>query len=159
MPPERRPLPELTGVQRAVADLKLMYPAITQQELADAVGISLTGARQALHTPQARVYMANYLDKAGATVEKAARVISEAMDAMETKFFSFEGRVCDERDVVDHGTRLGAAQLNLKARGELKEGAQVQVNLYADLTDQQLAAIASGAADPRSFLPEARNGG
>ena len=101
--------------------------------------------------PLARGFLARYLDDAGATLEKAARVISEGMDANETKVFSHKGDVVYSEPLIDHPTRLSAAELNLRARGELREQQQT-VNLFQGLTDEQLAQIAAGQLDPASLI-------
>lgn len=123
--------------------------AITDEIAKEAGYASKETARAALKgNTSLRAHLASYLDGAGATLEKSAQVISEAMDATEAKFFSFEGKVCDERHVVDHGTRLAAAKLNLEARGELKNGVNLTFNKYENLTDEQLAQIALGQQPP-----------
>ena len=73
-------------------------------------------ASKDLRKPEVQRALADALDRAGASIDSAARVIAAAQQAMDTKFFQHEGRVLDTRDVVDHVTRLRAAELNLKAR-------------------------------------------
>jgi hypothetical protein len=43
--------------------------------------------------------------------------IDEALDAQETKFFTYQGEVIEERDVIDHTTRLAAATLAGRVTG------------------------------------------
>jgi hypothetical protein len=57
------------------------------------------------------------LEAAGFTPNEAALIMRKAMDKMlekleatKTQFFAFEGRVMDERELVDHGTQLKAAE-------------------------------------------------
>ena len=45
-------------------------------------------------------------------------------------------------------TRLEAAELNLKARRELNDG----VNLFMQMTDEQVAGIAAGTLDPATLI-------
>jgi len=45
----------------------------------------------------------------GASLRKAARVVSEAMDAQYVEVAKHEGQITDERSYVDHQTRLKAA--------------------------------------------------
>ena len=47
----------------------------------------------------------------GASLRKAARVVSEAMDAQYVEVAKHEGAIMDERSYVDHQTRLKAATL------------------------------------------------
>ena len=98
---------------------------------------------RAIAKPAVRGYMAKYLDDAGATLEASAKVISDAHTAT---------KITDDGDELpDHHTRLNAAELNLKIRGELKDNAS-NFNLFAGLTDEQLAMIASGQLDPASLI-------
>lgn len=123
------------------------------QKTADATGLKSKQAVSAMvRKPIMRAYLATFLDEAGATLESAAKVIADAQQAKDTKLFSYEGRVTDTVELVDHKTRLDAAKMNLQARGQLKDGANVQVSIYASLTDEQLAQIAVGAAAPEEFI-------
>lgn len=121
------------------------------EEVAHVANMTVAQAQYALKKPVVKAYLATYLDEAGASLKKSAKVIAEAHNATEKKFFAFEGRVRDEREVVDHKTRMDAATLNLKARGELKEGVNVNFNMYQDLSDEEVAAIAAGLATPGDF--------
>lgn len=121
------------------------------EEVARAGNVTVEEAKKIIRKPVVRALLASYLDEAGATLEKSAKVVARAMDAKEKKFFAFEGRVVDEREVEDHATQLKAAELNLRARGELKEGVNVNFNQYLELTDEQVALIAAGKATPGDF--------
>lgn len=120
-------------------------------EIGEAIGLSARQVKNIANQPNVKAHLASYLDRAGASLEKSAEVIADAHNATEKKFFAFEGRVVDEREVVDHDTRLAAAKLNLQARGELKEGG-VQFNAYMELTDEQLAMIATGMKKLSDFI-------
>lgn len=105
---------------------------------------------QTLSIPQVRGYLHAELDLAGATLAKTAQVIAEAHAATEEHYFAYNGQVVDERSTPDHSIRLKAAELNLKARGELvdKEG----INIFMQMSDEQLAGIASGQIDPGALI-------
>lgn len=103
---------------------------------------------RAVRLPQMQGYLSTYLDEAGATMEKSAKVIAGAHEAMDI-------RLTKDGDVVevgpDHKIRLDAATLNLKARGELKENAGTR-NLFVGLSDEQLLAIATGQIEAASLI-------
>ena len=146
---------ELTDRQRAAVEIKLAEPGIKHSELAERAGFaSVQSLRKSMATPQVRNYLSAALDAAGARIEDSAKVIAEAHAATKVTHFSFQGNVTDEREDIDHRMRLDAAELNLEARGELHKNAAIaqQNNMYVNLTDQQLAAIASGAAKAADFM-------
>ncbi len=140
--------------QQLAADLQLANPTLSHAEIGAKIGETEAQVTKIFRQPQVKVYMASFLDKAGASLEKSAKVIAEAHDAIEMKFFAFEGEVTDEREVIDWQTRLKASEMNLKIRGEWKEGAQVQLNQFLELSDAALAAIAAGQARPQDFNPK-----
>ena len=135
----------------AAADLK-MAGEQDDAVIAEKVGLPNAAAvKAALRAPNMQGYLAKYLDDAGATLESAARVIAEAENAMATKFFAHEGQIIDREDVVDHPTRLAAAELNLKARGELRDSS-VSANIFVGMSDEQVAQIAAGQIDPATLI-------
>lgn len=141
-------LRQLTPGQEIISSAFIEGKPITQ-EVADEAGYSSPEtARAALKSPTVRAHLSSYLDEAGATLQKSARVIAEAHDAKKTHFFAFEGKVRDEKETIDHGTRMDAAELNLKARGELKDGVNLTFNVYENMSDAELAKIALGEAAP-----------
>lgn len=119
---------------------------------AEVAGVTPKVVKGMLQKPQVRAYLATFLDEAGATLESAAQVIADAQQAKETRLFAFNGRVTDTVELVDHKVRMDAAKLNLQARGQLKDGVNVNVNIYAELTDEALAQIAMGVARPEDFM-------
>lgn len=125
-------------------------------EIAQDLGMDTKEVKRELRKPETRAFLAAYLDAAGATIEKTAQRISEALDAEETKFFAYEGEIVSERSVVDHGMRLKAAELTLRARGELKDGVNVNFNKFMSVSDEDLARIASGELDPAALQPGPR---
>lgn len=54
------------------------------------------------------------MDKAVPLVKKMVQRLEEGLDAKETKFFAHEGKVQDQRNVVDHGTRAGAIKQTME---------------------------------------------
>ena len=61
------------------------------------------------------------LDRAGASLDKTARVIAEAHRANTVKVFNDpENGITYSDPLIDHNTRMKAAELNLKARGLLQ---------------------------------------
>lgn len=83
----------------------------TQREAARAIGISKNTASVWSQEKDVSSEVSRILDRAGATVERSARAIAEAHDAKKKVSINFE-----THEVVDHRTRLDAAELNLKAR-------------------------------------------
>ena len=102
------------------------------------------------HLPQVRGYLADALDKAGATIEASAKVIADAHVAEKKTYFQHEGQVTDERSDIDHKVRLQASELNLKARGQLRD--QETTNIFMELSDEMLAGIAAGTIDPATLI-------
>ena len=50
-------------------------------------------------------------------LDKAAKVLLETIDALETKHFQKDGIVTDQRDVIAHGPRLKAIELLVSIYG------------------------------------------
>lgn len=144
----------MSAKEQMAADMRLINPEMNDKEIGEVIGEKDSKVKRIFNKPAVRVYMESYLDKAGATREESARVIADAHKAVETKIFAFEGHITDEKVLIDHGTRLDAAKLNLQIRGDLKEGAQVQFNQFVGLTDEQLAKIASGNATAGEFYQD-----
>jgi hypothetical protein len=69
---------------------------------------------------------------------KIAKRIDEAMDAMETKFFAFRGKVHEERNVIAWDTRLHACELAAKFGDHHNEKLDLNVN---DNRGERLAAL------------------
>ena len=132
----------------AAAEL-LIGGEMSAEEVAGAVGLpNADEVKAAARLPQIQNYLAAALDQATATVERSAKAIADAHDAQDMRTTKNGEKV----DVgPDHTTRLKAAELNMKLRGHLRESAG-QVNLFAGLTDQQLAAIATGLLDPATLV-------
>lgn len=137
---------------------KKIIPAdqVEYADTADAVDAAAVGMKhnaallKSAHLPQVRGYLHDALEKAGATIDAAAQVIADAHAAKKTTYFQHEGSVTDVREDIDHKTRLQAAELNLKARGELRD--QEGTNIFMQISDEILAGIAAGTIDPATII-------
>lgn len=137
---------------------KQMIPAkdVPMVEAHAAIDAAMNGSEaavdvlKAMNSPQVRGYLTSELDKAGATVESAAKVIAEAQSANGAQVVSYLGEASVVDTGPDHAIRLRAAEMNLKARGELtdREG----VSIFMQMTDEQLAGIAAGTLDPATII-------
>lgn len=156
MDPKLKPLTEQQELLGATFIAKKLAGEKIDDETAKEIGYkSAAAAERALQNPVVKSHVVAELDRAGATLGATAKVIAEAHEAKEIKFFSYEGVVRDQREVVDHSTRLRAAELNLEVRGELKQaGVNVTFNKFGELTDEQLAKIALGQEVPTHLLPQ-----
>lgn len=75
-------------------------------------------ASQELKNPNVVRAMDAALDKAGASLDKSAQVIAAAHKATTVKVFNDPERgITYATPLVDHNTRMKAAELNMKARG------------------------------------------
>ena len=72
-----------------------------------------------LKKPEVQAMLLKALDKAGATIEKSAKVLADAHDANEVKVFNSDTGIEYSKPLVDHVTRLKAAELNGRFRGLL----------------------------------------
>ncbi len=152
--PQHRGLTALSRRQQALARLAVARPDLSDTEIMRLAGYTGTkhGKDAPLKNPAVRLYMSQHLDDAGATLASSARVIAEAQNAREVKFFTHEGKVTDERVVVDHVTRLKAARLNGEYRNEFNQRERREGDWAKDLTDEQLAKVASGELDPATLM-------
>lgn len=144
--------PFLKPIEKTIADYRVVHPAAKPTAIGEALGVSTRTVSAALKSTSVRAYLAELFDKAGATLQASAKVVAEAHDASKIKFFSEHGVVTDERTVIDYKTRLEAAKLNLEARGILKEAPVQQQNNFINLTDEQLAMIATKQARAADFI-------
>lgn len=142
---------DLTDTQKQVADYRLLHPEATQAEIAQKAGVAVTSIGKMLARPQVKLYMSAVLNEQGATLQKAARVISQAQEATKKTYVSFEGKIRDEREDPDHDIRLKAAKASMEAHGALEDKG-MQVNVFQSLTDEQLMQIRSGKARPDDFM-------
>ena len=134
---------------------QMIIPAdqVAYAETADAVDAATDAMKmnaamlKGAHLPQVRAYLTDALDQAGASIEAAAKVIGDAQKA--NIVVIHEGQA-HESSAPDHRTRLKGAELNLKARGELKD--QDAVNIFMKIGDEDLARIANGTLDPAKII-------
>lgn len=137
--------------QEFIAAELVVEGKLTMEEIARRAGLPMEKVRAVMSKPQIRGFLAKHLDDAGATLEASAKVIAEAQHAEKMVVSNYKGEVQVVNAGPDHSTRLTAAELNLKARGELRETA-ANVNLFMDLSDDQLARIANGELDPAKLI-------
>lgn len=70
------------------------------------------------------------LVRRAAPAHKVAQILADGLEAKETKFFQYEGRVTDSRDVIAWGERRAYAQLAAEYGGYVeKDNASVNVGL------------------------------
>ena len=139
---------------RALKFSKAILAGKTQAQAAIAAGCppksSESTGSQLASSPDVQAILNASLDKAGATIEKSAQVIARAHDADTVKLFSHRGKVVDTKVLVDHPTRLHAAELNYRVRKVLttnhsEETSGSVVNLVA------LVAVIKQAAAERGL--------
>jgi len=103
----------------------------TRQNAALAAGYSPSTARNLTqnieNAPAVRELLSEALENAGVTLELLAKRCREGLDAMETKFFQYEGRVIESRDVVNFGERRKMVELCCHLKG-LFPATRVDVN-------------------------------
>jgi hypothetical protein len=58
------------------------------------------------------------MDKEGMTLEYLMKKLKKELEAKETKFFAFQGKVISKRDVIAWGVRQNARQDANKLRGD-----------------------------------------
>lgn len=69
------------------------------------------------------------MEQAGLTSEKLAEKIRAGVDAKKTNYYSFQGRVVDEKVSEDHEIQHKYVRTALEVRGDLSEGNEVNVNI------------------------------
>lgn len=141
----------MTGTQRAIAQYRLEHPEATTAMIAAACGTDKGTVTKAMRTPAVLRFMTPILDAAGADLKACAEAVGRGLQAKKKTYATFEGNITDEREDPDHKVQLDAAKLGMEAHGALEEKAPVNINLVG-LTDQQLAAIASGEKRVEDFI-------
>lgn len=150
-PPLSRSEGGLSSAQRKIAEVAMANPGETHTEIGRLAGYSDRAVTLALNKPQVRMFMSQHLIAAGATLEKVARVIAESMDAEKITHFAHKGVVVDSKIDVDHPTRQKGADMAAELHGA-KDDKGMQVNLFQNLTDEQLMEIRAGRARPEDFM-------
>jgi len=171
-PPSPPKLNLITPHQTCVADVAMAHPEMSEGQIAKHLGGSSRDAshiHRVLEKPQVRVYMAGFLDEAGATCQESARVVAEAHNANEVKVFNNKGVVVKvgkdgqtelrgggviySKPLVDHQTRLRAAELNVRVRGLMTDPQQSGIaDVFERLKDNELALISIGKAKVSDFV-------
>ncbi len=117
MPLQEPDIPPPVDIKaQQIAHLATTKPDMTAGQLAHATGTSKQKVIRTLADPVTIQTVSNYLDQAGASIEKAAQVIAEGMEAKKIKYFSNWGKITDSREEPDHEIRLKAVELNVKLR-------------------------------------------
>lgn len=94
--------------------------------------------------PAVQTLLKDVLVKTGLTSAKIAQRLKEGVDAKETKFFAKDGRVTDERTVIDLGMRHQYLQTVMKITGDLIDRHEITGQLSVA---EILAASTEGPAD------------
>ncbi len=79
-----------------------------------------------------------WLDEAGLTENHLKFKLIRLLDAKETKFFSHEGKVTDQRGVEALGIQIKALELAMKAKGMLSEKSAREVDQIDQLIEIEL---------------------
>lgn len=105
------------GAERQAMYYQLLGQGWSKREAAREAGYSAVKSQRPtrhVETPELRAKMQQALKRQGATYDKAARVVSEAMDAK--VMATFEGNVT-ESDKPDHKARVQAARVTADLMG------------------------------------------
>ena len=140
----------ISAADKAAADYRMTHPDADSGEISAAIGMNKGSVTRALGKPAVKMYMSQWLNHVGATLEKAATVIKEGQEANKETPISYMGEIKDVHIQPDHDVRIKAAKLSMEAHGVLDE--KVQVNIYQNLTDEQLAQVAIGVRKPQDFI-------
>lgn len=123
---------QMTAQEKQLADAVLTQPKKPIKKIAREHGLSLHKTNEILALPQVNEYLAAEMTKAGLNLQKGLVAIRDGLSANKTQFFQKDGVVTDEREVIDHTTRLHAAELDLRLHGLLQPQQiqpQQQVNI------------------------------
>ena len=127
------------------------HPRLTRKQQAKNLGIGKTCLHEVLAEPETKGLIKDLLAKAGATNELVAKRLAEGLSATETKVFSLDGEVIESDPVVDFGERRQYARLVAELSGQLDAEGSSSFELFAMLTEDQLAQIALGKASAADF--------
>ncbi len=111
---------EMTAQEKQVADSVLANPKKPIKKLAKDNGLTVAKTNKILALPQVNEYLAQEMTAAGLTLRKGLEAIKDGLEAKKVQYFQKDGEVTDERVVVDHTTRLHAAELDVKLHGFLQ---------------------------------------
>ena len=149
--------------ERQAVYIQLLGQGWGRNEAARQAGYPARAARTPLkliETPELKARMQEALERQGATLDKAARVVSEAMNANLTA--SFEGEVV-QSEVPDHKTRVTAAKVTADFMGVTERadsgsdgGKSLTINLTGPLAERFAARMAGNVIeadrDTKEFL-------
>jgi hypothetical protein len=116
----RRQFPKRTLTAKEAAFVKYLTKGKTQADAARLAGYSEKAPRQAGYQAlrHIREKMPQLLDKAGLTDEAVIdKYLRPALEAEETEFAKFEGKITDRVNVVAWGPRLTALDMLYKLKG------------------------------------------
>jgi len=153
-PPLRHVDGGLSANERAIADRKMQHPEESHSDIGHMLKLSTNTVFKTLDRPQVKMYMSTWLDAAGADLKASAKVVADAHVATKLSRTTYKGEVFATHEDTDHVTRLEAAKLNMQAHGVLDEARNASVNVYYNLTDEQLRAIEEGRNRLEDFLAE-----
>ena len=158
--PDRGQIPLVLGAprwsafsarERLCIEKRLSDPLKSGSQIGREVGVRGAQVREIFKKPAVAAFLHGFLDLYGATLEDSARVIGAAHGAEQVKVFAYKGEIVEDAPRPDHEIRLRGAELNLRVRGKLKEGGEVNINLYGELSDAQLAQLALGQKSLADF--------
>lgn len=96
--------------------------------------------RQLIQEPDVRNRVIRALERAGIGLDSLSDGLGNLLQATDTRYFSHEGTVTDEREVADNNTRLKAHELAYRLHGALaQEGPQVQAALIIKVPERALS--------------------
>ena len=136
------------GLERQAMYVHLLGQGWGKRQAARESGYTARIARtpvKVIETPEFKARMQIALKRQGATLDKAARVVSEAMNANLTA--NFEGEVV-QSDKPDHKTRVSAAKVTAELMGvtaredAIESGATLTLNISGPLADRIAARMA-----------------
>ena len=109
-------LPIKTDTPRFLRFRELYLETGNAMRAAIDAGYGKKSAQKNAHRLAARVslVMADALRAAGVDERQLAERLKRKLDAKETRFFQFQGRVEETRSVIDHATQLKAIELCLR---------------------------------------------
>ena len=116
----RREPKAMTAQEKQIADAILSDPKKPIKKIAKEHGIKAPTVNKILALPQVNEYLLQEMQKAGLTLQEGLGAIRDGLKAKKVQFFQKDGVVTDERVVVDHATRLHAAELDVKLHGFLQ---------------------------------------
>lgn len=95
-----------------------------------------TKGKEIESSPAVKGLFTQMLTEAGATDELLAQRLREGLDAMDTKFATFEGRITDHEELVSWSERREYLELALKLKGHLIDKHELRmVRTYEEILE------------------------